>query len=481
MSTKPTRRDFLKQSAVAGSAALAATMSVPHVYAASAGDKIRMAVIGCGGRGTSWHIPQSMQERLVAIVDPDPRKYDPALRQAASQAGQLNVKFDPSTVKKFDDYRKLFDTMANEIDAVGIATPNHHHAPAALMAMKLGKHVYVEKPMAYDIHEARLMAEYAKKYKVTSQMGNQGHSGEGYRMLCEYFDAGAIGGVREVYHFTDRANGGSGPRPPTIPAPAGMNWDNWIGPAPYRDFHKDLTPHEWHGWFDFGNGSLGNMACHIMDGAFWALKLGSPTSVVLEDGKGGTDERYTYTSRIRWDFPAREGLPPVKVYWNDGFRDGTDLQGSITVPARGANRNRPIFVDAIEKIFTQAAKRPIEYGKSDGGSIYIGDKGMMYSGCYGDPSRIIPEEMHQAFPAPAKTLPRVKGTHYTNFFEACRTGKPAVSDFSYASRFTEVILLGCLAVRAGVGRKLLWDGEKFTNAPDMNKYLQREYRKGWEV
>jgi hypothetical protein len=223
------------------------------------------------------------------------------------------------------------------------------------------------------------------------------------------------------------------------------------------------------------------MACHIMDGAFWALNLGSPTAVVMEDARGGSDERYTSTTRIRWDFPAREGMPPVKVYWHDGFRDGTDIQGSVTVPAKGDQRNRPILADAMEKVCTLVDKLPKPKAFGGDGTLYIGDKGIMHSGCYGDPSRIIPEEMHKAFTPPPKTLPRVKGTHYTNFFAACRGGPPAVSDFSYASKFTEVMLLGCLAVRAGVGRKLEWDGNKFTNAPDMNKYLQREYRKGWQV
>jgi hypothetical protein len=203
--------------------------------------------------------------------------------------------------------------------------------------------------------------------------------------------------------------------------------------------------------------------------------------VVLEDAKGGTEERFTYTSRIRWDFPAREGMPPVKLYWHDGFRDGTKLTGSIMVPARGAERNRPIMVDALEKICTVVDKLPRQKDFGGDGSIYVGDKGMMHSGCYGEGSRIIPEEMHKAFPVPEQTIPRVKGTHYTNFFEAIRTGKPAVSDFSYAAKFTEVIILGCMAVRAGVGRKLEWDGDKFTNAPDMNKFLQRDYRKGWEA
>ncbi|MGD0092803.1 MAG: Gfo/Idh/MocA family oxidoreductase, partial [Planctomycetota bacterium] len=266
MTARRSRRDFLKKTAAcAGALAGAQIFGAPYVLAADkASDKLRVAVIGCGGQGTGTHIPAALNEHLVAIVDASEKCLANALKRGAEVAKKSGLVFEPEKVRTFSDYRKLFDEMHKDIDAVSIATPNHHHALPALLAMKLGKGAYVEKPMAYDIHEARLLADKAAVYKVATQMGNQGHSGEGYRRLCEYIWAGAIGKVTEVQCWSDRANGGVGPRPPTEPVPAGMNWDNWIGPAPFRDYHKDLHPHEWHGWHDFGDGSLGNMGCHVL-------------------------------------------------------------------------------------------------------------------------------------------------------------------------------------------------------------------------
>jgi len=221
MTTRHSRRRFLRHAAAASAAVAASrTVHMPYVLgAAQPGKKLRVAVIGCGGQGTGAHVPQAAREHLVALVEPDPKKLAGALERAKKINGDLDV----STVKTFSDYRKLFDAMAKEIDAILVATPNHHHAPPALMAMKLGIAAYVEKPMCYQISEARRMAEFSKQYKVATQMGNQGHSGEGYRRLCEYIWAGAIGKVTEVYCWSDRANGGVGPRPPTIKPPEGMD------------------------------------------------------------------------------------------------------------------------------------------------------------------------------------------------------------------------------------------------------------------
>ena len=211
-----------------------------------------------------------------------------------------------------------------------------------LIAMQLGKHVYCEKPVCRDIAEARKLREMARQYKVATQMGNQGHCEEGYRRLCEFIWSGVIGHIKETHSWTDRANGGVGPRPPVEPAPAGLHWEEWIGPAPYRDFHSDIHPHEWHGWYDFGNGSIGNMGCHILDGVFWALKVEHPTSIEAEEIRGGSDERYPTGSRIRWDIPARGDLPPVKVYWYEGLNQKTTAEpyGALRT-ARGDARNLP--------------------------------------------------------------------------------------------------------------------------------------------
>jgi len=478
MTARHNRRSFLKAAAAyAGAAAGTQLIGAPYILRAAVPEKLRVAVIGTGGQGTGTHVPAALRERLVAIVDADEKCLAKALNNAKEVAKKSNIDFDPSTVKTFTDYRKLFDEMGKDVDAISVATPNHHHALPALMAMKLGKGAYVEKPMCYNIAEARMLAEWSKKYKVATQMGNQGHSGEGYRRLCEYIWAGAIGKVTEVYCWSDRANGGFGGRPPSLPVPPGMNWENWIGPAPYRDFHKDLHPHEWHGWHDFGDGSLGNMGCHVLDGAVWALKLEHPASIEVEEMAGGSDERYPVGTKLRWDFPARGDMPPVKLYWYDGKRKGIKKAGQGDTPDSVAKdaRNRPPLAEELEK----AHKR--DFGGN--GSLYVGDKGIMFTETYGGGARIVPEEKHKAFPAPEKTLPRMKGSHHENFFRACKGGEPACSNFEIASRLTEVVLLGCLAIKAGLGKKVEWDGPnmKCTNIPELNKHLQRDYRKGWEV
>jgi len=479
VTTQHNRRDFLKKTAAcAGAIAGARIFGAPYVLAADkAGDKLRVAVIGCGGQGTGAHISAALGERLVAVVDASEKCIGNALKRGTDVAKKGNQNFDAEKVRTFTDYRKLFDEMGKEIDAVSIATPNHHHALPALMAMKLGKGAYIEKPMAYNVSEARMLAEWAAKYKVATQMGNQGHSGESYRVLCEYIWAGAIGKVTEVHCWSDRANGGAGPRPPKEPVPAGMNWDNWIGPAPFRDYHRDLHPHEWHGWHDFGDGSLGNMGCHVMDGAVWALKLEHPTSIEVEEMAGGSDERFPIGAKIRWDFPARGDMPPVKVYWYDGKRKGIKIAGKGDDPDAVSKeaRNRPPLAVELEKQYQR------DFGGN--GSLYIGDKGIMYTGTYGGGTRIIPEEKHKAFPAPPKTLPRVKNSHHGDFFRACRGGEPASSNFAVASRLTEIVLLGSLAQIAGLGKKIQWDGPnmKCTNMPGLDRHIKREYRKGWEA
>ncbi len=456
-----TRRSLLKGSAaLAGAAVGAGAFRGPLIWSGEpANSKLGCVCIGCGGRGMTSHLPEAVKERLVALVDVDENQFAKCTKFIESKFKALKL----AAFKTFTDYRKMFDECAKDIDAVFVATPNHHHALPAMIAMKLGKGVYVEKPMCHTIQEARALAKMAQETKVPTQMGNQGHCAEGYRRLCEYIWAGAIGNVTEVHCWSDRANGGSGPRPPKEPVPKGMHWDEWIGPAPYRDFHKDLHPHEWHGWYDFGNGSLGNMACHVMDGAVWALKLQWPTTITLEMVLGGTDERYPTGDRICYDFPARGEMPPVKLYWWDGKRPGKGGQ------------NRPPIAEKLEK------ENDRKFGGN--GTIYIGDKGVMQTGCYGEGTRILPEEKHKAFPAPAQSLPRNKGS-FNDFLDACRSGKPTcASKFEVASVLTEIVLLGNLAQKAGLDKKVEWDGPnmKCTNLPEVNKIVEIPSRAGWTI
>jgi predicted dehydrogenase len=474
MNYRPSRRRLLKTAAFGlGAAAASRLLPIPSVFAANITDKkLRVALIGCGVQGVDVLMRSAMYERLVAIVDPDEGRHGSAMKKAAS----LSSSFDTASVRVFKDYRKLFDAMAKDLDAVLIATPNHHHALPAMMAMKLGIATFVEKPMAHTLHETRLLADYARQYKVATQMGNQGHSGDGYRRLCEYIWAGAIGKITEVHAWSDHANGGQGSRPPAVAVPHELSWDDWIGPAPYRDYHPRLHPHTWHGWYDFGNGSLGNMGSHLLDGAQWALKLERSIAIEVEEITGGSDEQYPIGARIRWDYPARGDMPPVKIFWHEGLKSGVTKYKLSTW--QGVNIeacNRPPIVKELEK----------KYGRRLGtnGTLYIGDKGILWNELYGWEAQIIPAEQMRATPRPPQSLPRFKGAHCLQFFRAIRDGKPAPSNFEEASRLTEMILLGGLAIRAGVNQKVEWDTDalKCTNRPELNQYVRQTYRKGWEV
>jgi hypothetical protein len=438
---------------------------------------LRVAVIGCGVQGTHVHLPAACKERLVAVVDPDPRQIEAAMKRVR----EVSPATDTSAVRAFSDYRRLFDAMGRELDAVMIATPNHHHALPALLALRRGIPVYVEKPLTHTLAESRLLTEEARRAGVATQMGNQGQSSEGSRLLCEYVAAGAIGQVREVYCWSNRANGqpAGTVRPPTCPVPDGLDWDTWIGPAPYRDYHEGLHVHSWHAWRDFGNGSLGNMACHIMNHPYWALKLGTPAAVELEEVSGGTDECWPVGTRLRWDFPARQGLDPVKVYWYDGLAKGKPYSPEPVEPrwkhVADEARNFPPIRAELKKRYDRELP--------DEGSLLVGDKGLMTIDKHGEGFRMIPEEAHRAFPRPAKTLPRVKGTHQEDFFRACRGGAPACSNFDHAGPLAEIALLGNLAIVAGVGRRIEWDGPamRCTNLPELNRHVETTYREGWRI
>jgi predicted dehydrogenase len=464
------RRSFLKRTALTAGIVTAAPFNI--LTAANAGDKIRCAVIGVGSRGMS-HVGATIAENLVAIVDVDdrqPAEVKKYLQQKERDAGKLQV---------FTDYRRMFDRLHKQLDAVFIASPNHHHALPALLAMQAGLHVYCEKPVCHNIAEARALRAAAKKYKVATQMGNQGHCEEGYRRLCEYIWAGAIGPVTETHSWTNRANGGVGPRPPKAPVPPGMHWDEWIGPAPFRDFHADLHPHSWHGWYDFGNGSIGNLGCHVLDGVFWALKIEHPTSMELEQVRGGSDERYPIGSRIRWDVPARGEMPALKVHWYEGLNP--DAKGSPTGQNRVATGSDRYFPPRLLDLIKQYPDEELD--SPDSGTLYVGEKGVIYTGTYGDKMHIVPWEKMRATTAPPKSLPRSKSV-FVDFLDAVRAGKTeTAAHFEYGTRLTEFVLLGNLATHAGVGRKVMWDGPamRVTNQPELSAWLQRKNRRGWRA
>jgi predicted dehydrogenase len=478
MKNRVDRRSFLKSAALAtGALSAQQIISSPNIlHAANRGEKVRCVIVGCGGRGSA-HLSATLNEHLVALVDVDEKRHA-VYKKLLSGKGR-----DGSKVETFTDYRRMFDKLQKGIDAVFVATPNHHHAPPSMIAMQLGKNVYCEKPLCHDIAEARKLREMSHKYKVATQMGNQGHCDEGYRRLCEFVWGGVIGNITETHGWCDRSNGGVGPRPPTLPVPEGMHWDEWIGPAPYRDFHSDLVPHEWHGWYDFGNGSLGNLACHVMDGSYWSLKLDHPESVELEAVAGGTDERCPTGTRIRWDCPARGDLPPVKVYWYDGYLPA-DSRSAETAPQTTAKpAKKPKRVHFLPPLLAELqAKYPKEKFDSNG-SLYVGDKGIIYTGCYGENMHVLPKEKMSEITQPPKTLPRPKHS-FENFLSAVREGRTdTAASFEYGAQLTEFVLLGNLAQHAGTGKKVEWNGAEMrvTNLPELNRFVTRQYRKGWEI
>jgi len=434
------RRDFL-----ASTAAVAAFTIVPrHVLGGPEytppSEKLNIAAIGAGGRG-GGDIGAVSSENIVALCDVDEKN-------AAETFGRF------PKAKKYRDFRKMLEREKN-IDAVIVATPDHTHAVATMMAIKMGKHVYCEKPLTYSIYEARELAKAASEAKVATQMGNQGHSGEGNRLICEWLRDGAIGPVREVHAWTNRPIWPQGiDRPKETPrVPKTLDWDLWLGPAPNRPYNPAYLPFKWRGWWDFGTGALGDMACHIIDSPFWALKLGQPISVEASSTKVNS-ETYPLASTVHYHFPAREGMPPVKLTWYDG----------------GIRPPQPEELEPGRRM-----------GSDNGGTLFVGEKGKLVCGCYGNSPRLIPEAKMAAYKRPPKTIPRVRG-HHQDWVQACKGGKPACSNFDYAGPLTETVLLGNLAIR-NPGKKLYWDGPnmRFTNNDEANKYIHRKYRQGWTL
>ncbi len=474
MSQHFSRRKFLKKAAaVAGAAAGASLFPTPAILAdPSPNSKLGVVVIGVANQGIP-SVYAACSERVVAMVDVDEKH----LADTTKWIEEKHPDVKTSSIQTFFDYRKMFDKIHKDVDAVFIAAPDHHHAVASMIAMKLGKHVYCEKPLAHSIGEVRLLMEAAKKYKVMTQLGNQGHSSESIRVLCEYVWGGAIGNVTETHSWARTGRGGIGGRLPALPVPAGLHWDEWIGPAAYRDYHEKLHPKLWRSWWEFGDGSIGDWGCHNLDGIFWALKLDQPTSVEAIEQVGGSEERYPLRNAVRWNFPARGNLPPVKVHWYDGFQGAVETLAKLDENNPEGEHNRPALADELEK----------KYGRKlgDGGVILVGDKGILVAGNYCGSPRLVPEEKQKAYGKPPHVLDRIKKglTHQTDFLRSCKDGKTASSSFDYSGRLTEMVLLGCLAERAGVGKPVVWDGKKMevTSHPELNRMVHRQFRKGWEL
>ncbi len=450
MSRRTNRRQFIQQTSLAGIGFWVAG-GVTLGAAKAANEKLNIAGIGIGGKGESDINQAGNHGNVVAICDID----DNTLNKKA-------MKFPKA--KKYSDFRKMFDEMGKSIDAVTVSTPDHTHAVAAMMAIKMGKHVYCQKPLTHTVREARALREAAKQFKVCTQMGNQGSAENGLREAVEVIQDGAIGPVTEVHVWTNRPIWPQAPkltkRPESKPVPANVHWDEWLGPAPERPYASGYHPFAWRGFWDFGTGALGDMACHTANMAFRALKLGYPTSISAENGEINP-ETYPGWATITFQFPARGNMPACKLIWHEGHRDG--------------QKNLP--------------PKELLHGENPpgSGSLLVGSKGVLYSpDDYGARYMLLPKENFEGYKKPEKRLPRNgKGDEgmKAEWVRAIVENKPeiAYSNFDFAGLLTETILLGNVAMRAG--KKLEWDGEnmKFTNAHDAEKFLHFEYRKGWTL
>lgn len=442
------RRGFINTSA----AALAGVTIVPGRAVSGLGhiapsDKLNIACVGIGGMGRVNIENVAKTENIVALCDVDWR-------------GQVLKVFDAYPgAKRYKDYRKMLDQQ-KDIDAVIVATSDHTHAVISMEAMRRGKHVYTQKPLTHTVYEARMLAKAAKDYKVATQMGNQGQAGDGPRRLREMIWDGVIGPIHEVHVWTDRPNNGlfktywpqGVKRPEDKPAvPAELDWDLFTGPAPLRPYHPAYHPFVWRGWLDYGTGALGDIGCHSFDPVFRALKLKYPDTVQAVSTLVNGDS-YPLASIVRYEFPARESMPPVTLTWYDGGL-------------------RPFIFNDLE----QGMKL------GPGGTLYIGDKGKILD------DKILPASLRDSYKRPDPYIPSSPG-HEEEWILACKGGEPGGSDFSWAGPLTETVLLGNVAIRMELKEKLggtvlKWDPDKFsfTNLPEADKFLHCEYRKGWTL
>jgi len=442
------RREFAKRASVLAAAGCAATIVPRHVLGGPRqvppSEKMNVAGIGVGGMGGA-NLRNLESENIVALCDVDHH-------------------YAAGTIKRYPkarlhtDFRRMLDGQ-KDIDGVVIGTPDHTHAVISMAAMRAGKHVYCQKPLTHDVYEARMLAKAAKECQVATQMGIQGHSMEGIRLVREWFEAGLIGEVREVdawcsltYYPWGHASWSSqwGTRPAeTPPLPTGLDWDLWIGPAPMRSYHRAYHPRTWRCWWDFGSGMMGDRGAHTFDPICWALKLGAPSTIDATTC-GNTPEVHPLSAIVTYEFPAREGMPPVKMTWYEGTRPPRpeDLEDGRNMPR-------------------------------EGGLLLKGTRGTIMAGVYGGSPRIIPETKMREAKLPEKTIPRAGCSHEMDWVRACKTDHTAGADFAYSGPLAEICCLGNIAQR--VDTRIHWDpaAMKVTNVPEANKYVRWEYRKGW--
>ncbi len=434
MNPRSTRRDFLKRSALAG-AGFWLARSNAMAQRGSANEKLNIGIIGVHSRGAA-NIESVATENIAALCDVD----ENYLAEAAKKYPQA---------KTYTDWRKLVEQK--DIDAVIVSTTEHTHAPASIWAMKRGKHVYCEKPLAHSVYEARAMRQTSKQMKVATQMGTQIHASDNYRRVVELIQSGAIGPVREAHAWVEQGIEGSRSRPQEeMPVPKSLNWDLWLGPAPWRPYHScyfEKRSMSWQNWWDFGNGALGDMGSHIIDLPFWALQLQYPATVEAEGPLPVRPETYPDQLTVRWQHPARGERPPVKLTWYDG-------------------KQRPKSPEGVDLT------------KWHLGVLFVGEKGMLVAD-YGK-RILLPEADFKDFQAPKPWLALSLG-HHQEWIHACKTGAPTLCNFDYSGSLVEHNLLGTVAFRTG--KKLDWDPEKLkaTNCPEADRFIRPSYREGWTL
>jgi predicted dehydrogenase len=496
------RRDFVKTMAMTGAGLTIVPRHVLGRGQTAPSDRLNIAGVGVGGMGKINLLNMAQQNNIVALCDVDwnyagkaweslpadlkreedrlPKVTDPTARQnSVNRIASLKkiLAEDLARMKRYRDYREMFDQQ-KDIDAVVVATPDHIHALVAHAAMDLGKHVYVQKPLAWSVDEVRSLADKAKRKKVVTQMGNQGHSWDDGRRAVEWIQAGAIGDVREVHVWTNRPlaywpQGIPRPQPERIATelrwdmpgvwarlanamglysvPDTLSWDLFLGPAPAVEYHPVYHPFNWRGWVDWGVGAIGDMGAHLIDHAYWALDLGFPTSIETVSTPFNKS-CFPMATATFYEFPARGSMPPVKMTWYDG---------GILPP------------------------RPDELGEEQldpvGGALLVGAKGKLLYDTYGLNSRLLPKSLQDSVGTPQQKLPRIKTSHEVNWTDAAKGNGEASSPFEYAARLSEVMLLGIVALRAGT--KIHYDPAKMriTNNAAANDFLKREYRRGWSL
>ena len=429
------RRDFLK---LVGAMTAAATFPAPaFAQTQNANSKLNVVCIGIGSRGAA-NVNGVSGENMVALCDID-----------ANQLNRGKERFP--NAKLFSDYRKMYDEIEKEIDAVVVSTPDHTHAAPSIIGMKLGKHCYCEKPLAHNVKEVRDMMAIAKEKKLATQMGTQIHEGDNYRRVVELVRAGAVGAIKDVHVWCGTKWGGRPFSTDTPAVPAHIDWDLWLGPAPERPYHPQYFGGAWRCYWAFGNGTLGDMACHYMDLPFWALELGLPKTVEAFCEEKVTPEVAPGQLRVEYTFGERQTtwgvLPAVTLNWYDGGLKPTMLKEK-ELPDWGA------------------------------GVLFVGEKGMLVA----DYGRwlLFPQERFADYKVPEQTIPKSVG-HYREWINACQTGSPTTCHFDYSGPLAETVLLGAVAFR--IGKKIEWDaaGMRAINSLEADRYLSRDYRKGWEV